>query len=429
VSYFEGRSELGDALGRATERAGSEIAALCREIFEHPETAFEEERASALLSEYLSGHGYAVERDLAGMSTAFRASMTHFDTEAMRKGLRHGHVAILAEYDAEESGHRSGRQLVAGAALAAAVGLSETLRTMYGEVSIIGCPAAVTMGGKKRLAEAGVFEPVDVALGAVPAATGLGFQPTIDDTGGSLATARIVARFTGEAGESGARQRLATTIESTGLGQDEAITITVTLTDPGIQIDISATSNPELDRVIERISELVNDVATETGSGIEIDVLDRTPAINVNRILARRIKTFADNMGLKQDRVVKGPPGEPTDWGHVSLVTPTMRAMYPISEDHVEAGTEAFADASITEFAEKQMISCALAIALTGLDVLGDMEFRGFAEGELIRSLNAQGVKRMPRRWLGVHPVLPRESANANQSTLGPLSKPRRGRS
>ena len=37
------------------------------------------------------------------------------------------------------------------------------------------------------------------------------------------------------------------------------------------------------------------------------------------------------------------------------------------------------------------------------------MEFRGFVEGELIRGLRHRGIVRTPRRWLGVHPVLPRE--------------------
>jgi hypothetical protein len=60
-----------------------------------------------------------------------------------------------------------------------------------------------------------------------------------------------------------------------------------------------------------------------------------------------------------------------------------------------------------------------LVVALTGLDLLGDMEFRGFAEGELIRTLKAQNIQRTPRRWLGVHPVKPKESSNGQSSVSG----------
>lgn len=429
MSYFEGRSELTNVLGRAIERSEAEVADLCREIREHPEQAFAEDHAASLLIERLASYGYNVERDLAGIPTAFRANMTNFDSEAMRKGLRHGHVAILAEYDADDGGHRSGRELVAGAALAGAIGLAEVLKTMRGEVSIIGCPAAVTREGKRRLAEAGVFESLDVALGAAPATTGLGFQPTINSTGESLAHARIAARFSGAAGESDARQRLVSAVESPELEPAGEAALQVKITDTGVTFELTAGSNPELDQAIERIQEQAATVEADTGAGIVLDVLERTPAFTVNRILARRIKTFADNMGLKQDRITKSPADGPSDWGHVSRVTSSVLARYPVSEDTVEAGTEAFAEACASEFALKQMVSSALAVSLTGLDVLGDMEFRGFAEGELIRSLNAQGVKRTPRRWLGVHSVMPRESANGNPPQAGPLSPPRRGES
>ena len=128
MTDFKDRNKLSNALGLAIDGAGTDIATVCAQIFENPEPAFEEVQAATLLANTLAGHGYEVEFELAGLKTAFQATQRNFDSEAMRKGLRHGHVAILAEYDADPAGHQSGRHLVAGAALASAIGLAEALK-------------------------------------------------------------------------------------------------------------------------------------------------------------------------------------------------------------------------------------------------------------------------------------------------------------
>jgi metal-dependent amidase/aminoacylase/carboxypeptidase family protein len=427
LTYFEGQAELGKALEKAIQKSSDEIEAVCREIFDNPEPAFKENRASGLLVDYLTATGYEVERGIADLPTAFIARMQHHDAEATRKGLRHGHIAVIAEYDAEDGGHLSGRHLVAGAALASAVGLAEVLKKMHGDVSVIGCPAASTAEGKRLLAEAGVFEAPDLALGAFPAAKGFAFQPTINNTGGTLASAHLVVRFAGDAGESEARQRLATDVDSQvhDLGPHDYIQ--TSLAETGIEFVLFSETTSGLDDLVARINDLAGEAARDTSSTVEIDVQRRIPALNVSRILARRAKTFADRIGLEQDAIVKRPPASPADWGYLTQSTSAVQVRYLVSEEAVEAGTSAFAEATSSGIAYEQMLSAAIAVGLTGLDCLGDMEFRGFVEGELIRTLNKQGIKREPRRWLGVHAVMPRADANDSPPRLGPLSPPRRG--
>lgn len=428
MTHFEGKKELSEALATAMEHEGGRIEAICREIFDNPEAAFEEQRASGLLTDYLSQLGYQVETGVAGLPTAFVARMHHFDAEAMRKGLRHGHVAILAEYDAGQDGHVHGRHLVAGAAMAIAAGLVPVLRDLHGEVSIIGCPASTTLEGKRLLADEGVFEAPDLALGAAPASSGQGFQATINNTGQTLASARLVVTFAGDTGESDARQRLATALDSHSHQLEDGEDLQASLSERGIEVPLVALANAGIDRMIERVRDLANEAARDTGSTAVVDVSLRVPAMNPSRILSRRIKTYADNMGLVQDKVVKSAPAGPDDRAYASMVTGTSFARFPISEDaDVQMGTPEFAEASVSEFAFKQMISASLAVGITAIDSLGDMEFRGFVDGELIRNLNAQGTKRPPRRWLGVHPVMPRNGASSPPPALGPLGSPRRG--
>lgn len=427
MTHFEGQAELGKALESAIRDNAAGIESICREIFDNPEQAFREERASALLSDYLAGIGYEVETGVAGLPTAFVARLQNHDAEATRKGLRHGHIAVIAEYDAGEGGHLTGRHLVAGAALASAVGLVEVLKKLHGDVWIIGCPAASTAEGKRLLADEGVFEAPDLALGAFPAAKGFAFQPTINNTGGTLASAHLVVRFAGEAGESEARQRLATAVESQLHDLGPYASIQTSLAETGVEFDLISETTPGLDELVARIEDLAHEAARDTASSVGIDVTRRTPALNVSRILARRAKTFADRLGLKQDVIVKTPPETPSDWSHLTQSTSAVKVRYLVSEDAVEQGTAAFAEASNSGFAYDQMISAAIAVGLTSLDCLGDMEFRGFVDGELIRTLNSQGIQRVPRRWLGVHPVLPRAEAIGAPPKLGPLAPPRRG--
>ncbi|MBA2454891.1 MAG: hypothetical protein H0V47_17125 [Chloroflexia bacterium] len=420
MSDFEGKSKLGQAAMRAIESARPDLIAVSKALYDHPEPAFGEELAAQQLSDFLGSSGFEIERGLAGMPTAFKATRQRFDSEAMRKGLRHGHVAIIAEYDADdERGHTTGRHLVAGAALGSALGLAEALDGIYGSVTVIGCPAASTLEGKRALAAAGVFEPEDAALGARPASTGMGFQPTISNTGETYATARMQVRFNGPAGEAEARQRLATSAGAMARDVSEPGQAEVVLTEGGVEIDLRARTNPDLDGLIARVRELAGSAAAETGSTAGIEIIGGVPAFNVNRILARRMKTFGDNIGLKQNRIVKSEPSRASDWGNVSLITSTVEVAYPISEDDVQAGTDAFMQASVSQYAYDQMLSASMVVALTGLDLLGDMEFRGFAEGELIRTLKVQGVRRTPRRWLGVHPVQPKSSSNGQSSVSG----------
>lgn len=429
MTYFEGKNELVEAALGAIQRAKPDIVALGAEIFEDPEPAFAEKRAAQRITDVLASSGYEIERNLGGLPTAFRATYQRFDSEAMRKGLRHGHIAILAEYDADdERGHTAGRHLVAAAAVGSAVGLAAALTGVYGRVSIVGCPAASTHEGKRILTEADVFEPEDAALGARPASSGSGFQPTINSTGETLATARMRVRFSGPGGESEARQRFATEAGAVADDEPNSSRIDVVLAGQGVVLDLRARTNPDLEALIARLREVAESCATSTGSTFETETLDRIPAFNVNRLLARRVKTFGDNIGLKQDRIVKTEPSTVSDWAYVSLVTSTLQASYPVSGHEVEAGTDAFAQASASAYAYNQMLAAAGAVALTGLDLLGDMEFRGFADGELIRTLKAQGVSRTPRRWLGVHPVKPRDDSNGHSPVTGNPSS-RKGRS
>ena len=148
-------------------------------IWDYAELKFEEYQSSEALIDMMKAHGFSVERGLAGMDTAFRATA----------GKGRPVIGLLAEYDAlsglsqkagqlepiprkgTENGHGCGHCLLgtaaAGAALMAKDYLIQTGRE--GTVVLIGCPAEEGGSGKAYLARAGVFVDLDAALTWHPA--------------------------------------------------------------------------------------------------------------------------------------------------------------------------------------------------------------------------------------------------------------------
>jgi amidohydrolase len=158
-------------------------------LFNNPETAFKEFKASKLLSDSLKSHGYQVEEKIGGLDTAFRASLGKSNAPK---------IAILAEYDALVGlGHACGHNLIAAAAVGAAIGLASVITEISGQVQVIGTPAEEGGGGKVILAEAGIFKDIDAALMFHPASKNM-------VTRKSLASCRLTLEFFGKASHAAA---------------------------------------------------------------------------------------------------------------------------------------------------------------------------------------------------------------------------------
>ncbi len=180
------------------------------EIWDHPETCFEETFAADLLCRLLEEEGFAVTRPLAGMDTAFMASY----------GTGRPVIGILGEYDAlyamsqeadalqskstGEKGHGCGHNLLGVGSLAAVAAVKEYLREnqRQGTVIYFGCPGEEGGSGKAFMAREGVFEGLDAALtwhpGDINAANSVS----------TLAVFKVHYRFTGRAAHAAACPQL-----------------------------------------------------------------------------------------------------------------------------------------------------------------------------------------------------------------------------
>src|SRR5512138_1172941 len=145
-----------------------------RQIWGFHELALEERQSAALLEGVLEKEGFAVERGVAGMPTAFVA----------RAGKGEPVVAVLAEYDALPDlsqvggaakkqpveagapGHGCGHNLLGTAAVSAAIAAnrSRIADRLPGTVVVFGTPAEEKILGKVFMARDGLFRGVDAVL-------------------------------------------------------------------------------------------------------------------------------------------------------------------------------------------------------------------------------------------------------------------------
>jgi len=155
------------------DRLSSLICSVADTLWDDPELGYAEYHASDLLTRTLSEHGFTVERGVAGIPTAFRATF----------GEGEPRLGILAEYDALAglnqvacetapaqrpgitNGHGCGHNLFAAGSLAAALAVKSYIEAAgKGSVTLFGCPAEEGGGGKVFMARAGAFSGIDAIV-------------------------------------------------------------------------------------------------------------------------------------------------------------------------------------------------------------------------------------------------------------------------
>ena len=184
-----------DELRARVEALRPDVEAVARAIHADPETADEEHRAAARLTELFASHGFVVDPG-PGDPTAFVA----------RTGSGTTTVAVCLEYDAlPEIGHACGHNLISGASALAAIALAEHADDLGLTVLAVGCPAEERGGGKIPLIDQGVFDDVDLAIMIHTVPDGIRLDPRGTS---SQAIGQFVATYTGRAAHAAAAPHL-----------------------------------------------------------------------------------------------------------------------------------------------------------------------------------------------------------------------------
>ena len=129
---------------------------IVQSLYENPEIGNEEFESMKRLVDYLDNAGFETQLGYV-VPTGFIGT---YDS-----GKPGPTIAFMSEYDAlPEIGHGCGHNLIAAIGVAAGESLKAVIDEFGGKVHVVGTPAEENFGGKVSMADAGVFDEVDVAL-------------------------------------------------------------------------------------------------------------------------------------------------------------------------------------------------------------------------------------------------------------------------
>ena len=354
-----------------------QLIQLSLNIHDNPELGFKEEKASAWLTGYLEDNEFHVERGIAGVATAFRATY----------GQGSPRIALLAEYDAlPKIGHGCGHNIIAASAVGAAVGSKPIIDQLGGSIVALGTPAEENFGGKINMVQAGVFKEMDVAMIVHPDVKNVA---TIQ----ALACTGVEAEFFGQPAHASAEPHKGvnaleaiilafTSINSLRQHIKEEARIHGIITDGGeapnivpahsaAEFYVRAPDNEYLDELKSKVSNCLLGASTASGARLEYHWDDIAfDSMKNNETLAELFKQNLESLGRHVEAFNPEFGLGSTDMGNVSQVVPSIHPTIAIASPEVLGHTPEFAAAAASAAGHEGLTDAAKALAMTVVDIL-----------------------------------------------------------
>src|ERR1700722_14457991 len=386
-----------DAKAAARERFGEAelgLIELSHRIHAHPELGFEEEHAADWMCETMADAGFAAERGVCGMPTAFIA----------RAGSGPLHIAICAEYDCLPGiGHACGHNIIAASSAGAAIAAAKVADEAGLTITLLGTPGEeiCNAGGKILMLERGGFGGVHAAMMVHPAPVDVS-APQI------IAAAMIDVIYTGKEApasafpERGIKAADALTVAQTAIGLlrqhirdtdrihgivtkgGEAPNIVPAHT--AAKYMVRAQTLGKLDTLIPKVHRCFEAGAIATGCKYEIAGGDKPYAgmkhdqdiVSIYRRNAQALgRSFLDP-DPKSPAAGRTPAmgAGSTDMGNVSLALPSIHPLIGINSIPAVNHQPEFTAACATPDADHAIFDSALAMAWTAIDIANDKALR-----------------------------------------------------
>lgn len=352
------------------------------QIHAHPELGFQETKASDWIADYLEANDFVIERGIAGLKTAFKATYGHGKPA----------VAFLGEYDAlPDVGHACGHNLIATASAGAAVSAKELADKYGGQIQFIGTPAEELFGGKIIMVQHGVFNGLDAALMVHP------------ESGYSVATAQALACVTlyveyfGKEAHAAAepaegvnaldamvlaysavaalRQHIKPTARVHGIITDGGQAANVVPGHTAGSFLVRAADMNYLESLKERVLDCFRAGALATGTELKYrwDPIAYAPLLN-NETLAglftSNVRALGRDIHLEDNNQSFGS----TDMGNVSQIVPGLHGFISIAPAGIIGHTREFAEAAASNAGLDGMLDAAKALAMTAADLFTQPE-------------------------------------------------------
>jgi amidohydrolase len=367
-------------------------------IGENPELGHEEFKACEILTDTLKQHGFNVEIGICDLPTAFKAT---FDS-----GNDGPVIGYMAEYDAlPELGHACGHNLIGTMGIAAGIGLSKVLSETGGKVIVYGTPAEETKGGKVTMAEAGIFEELDVAMMVHP-------LDNYMTSGDSLAMDAIQFEFFGKAAHAAASPHLGINALDAVLQTFNSINalrqhiksdarIHGVITEGGkaanivpdyavAQFYVRAGKREEVNKLVEKVKQCAEGAALQTGATVKASFYEFSyDDMITNQTLSDLFTKQLVDLGVDASEIQEQRDGSGSlDMGNVSQVVPSIHPYVKICNEAYACHTHEFREAAMSDQGRDAMILGAKSMALTGLEILTNKEVLAEIKAEFIKNKN-----------------------------------------
>ena len=362
---------------KGVESQKRQLMQLSLNIHDNPELGFKEEKASAWLTSYLEGSGFHVERGIAGLATAFRATY----------GQGSPRIALLAEYDAlPEIGHGCGHNIIATSAAGAGIASKLIIDQLGGTVVVLGTPGEEVFGGKIDMVKAGTFEEIDVAMLVHPDVRNM---VTIQ----ALACSSLDVEFFGRPAHAAAepykgvnaleamilafnsinslRQHIRGEARIHGIITDGGEAPNIVPAHSSAAFLIRALDKEYLDELNAKVLNCFVGASVASGARLEYMWSNKTYApMKNNETLARLFSQNLESLGRPVEAFSPSFGFGSTDMGNVSQVVPSIHPTIAIASPEVLIHTPHFASAAASEAGHEAFTDAAKAMAMTVADIL-----------------------------------------------------------
>lgn len=364
---------------REVDRIRPAVERVSADIHANPELAFEERQASDWLTSLLAANGFAVQRQVADLPTAFRAE---------HRGGEGPTIALLAEYDALPGiGHGCGHNLICTAASAAGIALKNAWPDGPGTIVVMGTPAEEEGGGKVLMLDRGAFQGIDLAMM---------FHPSVENSvdSPSLACVDFTVTFTGKAahsalapwdgrnaadaamlffaGVNALRQHLRPDARLHGIIREAGVRSNIVPYESRVEFVVRSERSERMDEMVVRVLEIAKGAALMTRTTVQHEL--GLPYLDARRCPALGAVAEANcaTLGVKTVPITPSTPRASGDSGNVSHVLPTLRIQLAISEERIPGHSPQNRDAAISARGQEAMITAAKILAFSCVDILAD---------------------------------------------------------
>lgn len=387
---------LKEVMFRDIDGIRNEMTAMADDIFDHPEIGLEEFHAQKVLTDWLEKEGFAVERGVAGVETAFKA--------VYRQGEGGPNIGLLCEYDALPGiGHACGHHMQGPSILAAAKALKDAeIREPY-TITVYGTPAEESVSGKIRMIQNGcTFEELDVALM-------MHGGPATQVDVKSLANSKYKVIFHGVSAHAAIKPEKGRSaldalilafqgIEFLREHVNSDVKIHYTVVNCGgtpanvvpayaeASVYVRSYNRAYLDTVCRRFEKVLKGAAMMTETEVEIieekKVDNKIPVLTLNDLVMKQ----AEEIHAPQIAPAREKTGS-TDFGNVMRRVPGTCARIAFVAPGAAAHSQEYIEAGKTEAAHDAVIYGAKILAGTALELIEDPELLKQAKEEFRKNL------------------------------------------